>query len=139
MRLISLFAPQMIERRSGHIVNISSLAGWIGSPGLGAYSAAKFGLRGFGESLGDELRPFNIQVTTVYPFFSKTPILDSPQYGTLKGAELPDRLLSKPEDVIRNVVRGIERNQRHVFPDPTARTLHWIKRLFPSLLPLLTR
>ena len=51
MRLTNLFLPSMIERGSGHIVNISSLAGWVGSEGLSGYCASKFGLRGFGESL----------------------------------------------------------------------------------------
>ena len=61
MRLSALFLPQMIERSSGHIVNISSLAGWIGSPFLSAYCASKFGLRGFSESLAPDLRPHNIR------------------------------------------------------------------------------
>lgn len=49
MRLSSLLIPAMVERGSGHIVNISSLAGWIGAQGLSSYCASKFGLRGFGE------------------------------------------------------------------------------------------
>ena len=47
MRLSSLFVADMIARRSGHIVNISSAAGWIAIAGLTQYSTSKFGLRGF--------------------------------------------------------------------------------------------
>jgi NADP-dependent 3-hydroxy acid dehydrogenase YdfG len=51
MRLCSELLPGMIERGSGHIVNISSIAGWTGAEGLSSYCASKFGLRGFGISL----------------------------------------------------------------------------------------
>jgi len=47
MRLSSLFVSDMIDRRQGHIVNISSLAGWIAPAGMAHYSCSKFGLRGF--------------------------------------------------------------------------------------------
>ena len=71
----------MVPRGGGHIVNISSLAGWVGAPNLSAYVASKFGLRGFGESLAAELRSQNIQVSNVYPSFTRTPMLDSDQFG----------------------------------------------------------
>jgi uncharacterized protein len=137
MRLIAAFVPDMIERRSGHIVNISSIAGWIGSEGLAAYSASKYGLRGFSESLLQELAPHNIHVTTVFPFYSRTPILNSPRYGSLTAADLPDRLTSDPAQVVREVMEGVRLNKAHVFPDPTAQRLHWIKRLVPRLIPIL--
>jgi short-subunit dehydrogenase len=139
MRLTSLFIPDMIARRSGHIVNISSMAGWIGSAGLAPYSAAKHGLRGFGEALYDELKPYNIKITAAYPFFSRTPILNSPRFGLLKDRNLPDSMLSAPEDVVKEVLAGVQKDKLHVFPDPTARRLHWIKRLVPGLIPRLER
>jgi short-subunit dehydrogenase len=83
MRLSALFAADMIARRRGHIVNISSLAGWVATAGLTHYATSKFGLRGFSEGLHQEVKPYNVQVTAVYPFFSRTPILQSPRYGTL--------------------------------------------------------
>lgn len=55
--------PEMIERRSGQIVNIGSVAGQIGFPALGYYSASKFALAGLTESLGAEVAPLGIQVT----------------------------------------------------------------------------
>ena len=76
MRLCNGLVPGMVERGSGHIVNISSLAGWVGSHGMSAYCASKFGLRGFGESLAADLEGTGVNVTNVYPCFSRTPILD---------------------------------------------------------------
>lgn len=139
MRLIHRFVPDMIARRKGHIVNLSSLAGWVGTSGLATYSASKYGLRGFGEALMEELAPYNIHVTNVYPFFSKTPILNSPNYGTQVAPPLPDSVTTDPADVIRQVIQGIQKNKQHVFPDRTAKTVHWLKRLAPGILPRLMR
>ena len=75
MRLSELFLPQMIERQSGHIVNISSIAGWFGAKGISSYCAAKFGLRGFSEALQADVEEHGIRVSAVYPWFSRTAIL----------------------------------------------------------------
>ncbi|MBD1913831.1 MULTISPECIES: SDR family NAD(P)-dependent oxidoreductase [unclassified Leptolyngbya] len=136
MRLSSLFVPEMIARRSGHIVNISSAAGWVAIAGLTHYATSKFGLRGFSEGLQAEVKPYNVRVTAVYPFFSRTPILQSKRYGSLqeKAKGIPDNLITDPAVVIRHTIRAIERNQLHVFPDRTAYILHLLKRFAPWLL-----
>ena len=139
MRLCDLFLPAMIERGSGHIVNVSSIAGWIGSQGLSSYCASKFGLRGFGESLAGELKGTGVHVTNVYPCFSRTPILDSPQYGYEQRRGVPEYLVSDPADVVAQVIRGVRRNRRHVFPDRHARVIHYVTRFAPWLVPLLDR
>ncbi|MEM7535909.1 MAG: SDR family NAD(P)-dependent oxidoreductase [Chloroflexota bacterium] len=140
IRLCELFMAGMIERESGHIVNISSLAGWVGPPGLGHYAATKFGLRGFGLSLYEELKPFNVHVTTIYPFYSDTPILDSPRYGQLaEETELRDNAITDPADVVAEMIAGIEANQQHVFPDRTGKIINNINRFVPWMLPALLR
>lgn len=139
MRLTALFAPAMVERGSGHIVTISSAAGFVGTPGLAAYSTAKFGLRGFGEALSVELRPHGVRVTTVYPFFAKTPILESPHFGSMPRSTLPERMLYDPDHVIAAVVRGIERDAVHVYPDPTSRLLNVLQRVAPWAVRRLSR
>ena len=137
MRLTYGFLPAMIKRGSGHIVNLSSMAGWVGTRGLAPYSASKYGLRGFGEALADELAYHNIHVTNVYPFYSKTPILDSPQYGSLHRPELPDDMVSDPVEVVREVLEAVQQNEVHVFPDKVARRLHLFKRFIPKIIPKL--
>lgn len=139
MRLCDRFLPAMVARGSGHIVNISSIAGWIGSQGLSSYCASKFGLRGFGESLAGELQGTGVHVTNVYPCFSRTAILDSPQYGYEEPRGVPDYLVSDPADVVASVVAGVRRNRRHVFPDRHARIIHYVTRFAPWLVPLLDR
>jgi len=139
MRLCHLFMPEMIARKSGHIINISSMAGWAGIKGDAAYSTAKYGLRGFGESIYAELKPHNVHVTTVYPFFSRTPILEIKSFGSLKPPGLPDNLITNPEDVIAEVINGIRKNKQHVFPDNYAKMIVWMKRFAPWTLNLLNR
>jgi NAD(P)-dependent dehydrogenase (short-subunit alcohol dehydrogenase family) len=139
MRLCDRFLPAMVERGSGHIVNISSIAGWIGSQGLSSYCASKFGLRGFGESLASELKGTGVHVTNVYPCFSRTAILDSPQYGYEERRGVPEYLVSEPADVVARVIAGVRRDSRHVFPDRHARVIHYVTRFLPWLVPLLDR
>ena len=139
IRLTNLFLTGMIDRGSGHIVNISSAAGWVGSPGLSTYCAAKFGLRGFGESLSADLADTGVVVTNVYPYFSRTPILDSPRFGYDEPSAVPERLISEPADVVANIIKGVEQNRLHVFPDKHARRIHYIKRFLPWLIPTLSR
>jgi NAD(P)-dependent dehydrogenase (short-subunit alcohol dehydrogenase family) len=59
--------PHMRKQRSGHILQISSLGGRVGSAGLTMYQAAKFGLSGFSEALSKEVAPLGIKVTSVEP------------------------------------------------------------------------
>ena len=139
MRLCDLFLPGMIERGSGHIVNMSSLAGWVGSKGLSSYCASKFGLRGFGESLAADLEGTGVSVTNVYPCFSQTPILDSPQYGYEQQRMVPAYLISEPSRVVARIIEGVRRDRLHVFPDKYSRLIYYVTRFAPWLMPLLDR
>lgn len=85
------FAPMMIERQSGDIVNISSIASKNPLPNGAVYAASKWGLNGLTYSVAEELRQYNIRVTVVCPGSVNTDL--SPHQGKNK-----DRML-KPEDV----------------------------------------
>lgn len=134
MRLSTLFVKEMINRQQGHIVNISSLAGWVGIAGMAHYASSKFGLRGFSEALSRELKPYNVRVTGVYPFFSRTPIIKSTAYGTL--AEnyqgFPDKFATNPHQVIAQTIKAITQNKSSVFPDKPAQIINLIKRYIPQ-------
>jgi len=64
--------PGMRDRRSGHIVNISSMGGLIGFPGIGYYNASKFAVEGLSEALAKEVEPLGIRVRLVEPGMIKT-------------------------------------------------------------------
>jgi NADP-dependent 3-hydroxy acid dehydrogenase YdfG len=69
--------PEMLERGSGTIVNIGSVAGRKAFPGNGAYSASKFGLRGFHEVLTEEVRGTGVRASLVEPAGTDTSLWDS--------------------------------------------------------------
>lgn len=65
--LSRVIIPEMIRQKSGHIFNMSSIAGLKAYPGGGSYSISKYALRGFSVNLREELKPHNIKVTAVFP------------------------------------------------------------------------
>ncbi len=103
------------------------------------YSASKFGLRGFGESLAADLKDTGVFVTNVYPCFSQTPILESPQYGYERKRGVPPYLISDPADVVARLIEGVRRKRVHVFPDKHARRIYYLSRFVPWLRALVER
>jgi uncharacterized protein len=110
MQLTLALLPRMLERGSGHLLYVSSLAGKVASAGSSVYSATKFAVRAFGYSLSEELRDTGVGVTTVFPGF----IREAGMFHD-SGAKLPRGVGTRtPEDVARAVVQGIERNRAEI-------------------------
>ncbi len=110
MQLTLAFLPGMLERKSGHLVYVSSLAGKVASGGSSVYSATKFAVRGFGYSLSEELRGTGVGVTTVFPGF----IREAGMFHE-SGTKLPRGVGTRtPEDVAKAVVEGIDRNRAEI-------------------------
>jgi short-subunit dehydrogenase len=65
--MIKAVLPSMRKRRRGHIINITSMAGYIGLPGIAYYTASKFALEGVSAVLSKEVAPFGVKVTAVAP------------------------------------------------------------------------
>ena len=73
--------PQMRKQASGHIINISSLFGYLNNvPGFGLYGSTKYAVEGISEGLAIELKPFNIRVTTLAPGFFSTEFASTDSY-----------------------------------------------------------
>jgi short-subunit dehydrogenase len=110
MALALRLAGPMTARRSGHLVFMSSLAGKAASPGTSVYSATKFGLRGFGLALREDLRASGVGVSVILPGF----IRDAGIFHE-SGARLPPFVGTRsPQDVGAAVVRAIEHNRAEV-------------------------
>ena len=67
IRVTRAFLPQFRKQRSGHILNLSSMAGLVGTPGWGYYNATKFAVEGFSEALAGEMAPLGVRVTIIEP------------------------------------------------------------------------
>ncbi len=99
--------PQMIERKTGDIVNISSTAGKTGSPVTSAYAASKFAVFGLSESLMQEVRKHNIRVTTLAPSTVVTDLAHSA--NLIKGD--PERVMHL-EDFAELIIAQLKLNRR---------------------------
>ena len=92
---IKAFVPGMIAAKTGHVINISSLAGKSPLPNGAAYSAAKWGLNGLSYSIAEELREHGIRVSVICPGSTNT------EFTTHPGKD-PQRML-QPDDVAHSV------------------------------------
>ena len=105
-----------IHKGSGHIVNISSVAGFVSTAYGATYSTSKFGLRSFGMALHAEAKEYGINVTNVYPFYSLTPMLNTKTEGSFSTPKTPGFLYSSPETIVSAAIKGMQKNKLHVYP-----------------------
>jgi short-subunit dehydrogenase len=116
IQLTLALLPGMRERGRGHLVYVSSLSGKIPAAGATVYAATKFGLRGFGASLHDELHGTGVGATTVFPGF----ISDAGMFAD-SGVKLPPGVGTKPpEKVAAAVIEGIEKGRVEIDIAPIA-------------------
>jgi len=135
------FLPLLQREKDAHIVNVSSIFGLIGPPGQTAYAASKFAVRGFSESLREELRATSsIKVTSVHPAGIATPIAHSARAGRGVTAEARQEAeeyfkrvaLITPEEASRVIIKGILGNKNRVLIGADAYRIDRIQRLFPA-------
>ena len=119
---VAAVLPAMLERGSGHLVAISSLASYRGMPKSGAYSASKAAVSTLFESLRVDLRKSNIAVTTIHPGFIRTPMTAG------RKKKLP--FLLEPEDAACRIIRAVERRARtYAFPWQLAALVRVIRHI----------
>ena len=111
-------APMMMTQGHGHIVNISSGAGFLGIFGYTAYGAAKFAVRGFSDALRAELKPHGVRVSIVFPPDTDTPQLhEENRYKPPETRRISGRIKPiPPEQVAQAIVQAIEKNRYTVIP-----------------------
>ena len=135
MQVTRAVLPHMLQRRQGHIINMSSAAGLIASPLLTSYAASKFGARAFTDALRREVVPLGIQVSGIYPGPAATEfgrhIGASEAYGSVR------RLLDvhmTSNYVARRVLDVARRPRRSLVIPFWFRILAALEALFPSLV-----
>ena len=126
--VVQTLLPDFIARGSGHIVNISSLAGVIGMFGYTAYSGAKFAVKGYSDALRSEMKPRGITVTSIYP-----PDTDTPQFAwesqykpfetaLIAGSDKPLPV----KEVAKAIVQGIKKDKNTIVPGFEAKVLFFL-------------
>lgn len=123
--------PAMIERGSGYVVNISSVAGFLNIYGYTAYGASKFAVRGFSDALRMELKPRGIGVSLVFP-----PDTDTPQlaYENQFKPEVTRALagnagILSPDAVAKEIIRGIRRGTYLILPGFETKVIYLFSRV----------
>ncbi len=128
--------PGMIERRRGHILNISSMAGFLGVFGYTAYGASKYAVTGFSEVLRAELKPHGIRVSVAFPPDTDTPQLayenqyKPPETKAISGTA---RALSA-DQAAQAILRQAERGDFLIFPSLEARLIYILSAKLPKSL-----
>lgn len=119
------FLPGMIEKKSGHIVNIASAAGLIPNPKLSVYCASKHAVIGWGESMRVELEQISkdLHVTTVTPSYIST--------GMFEGVRSPLVPLVRPQVAANAIVSGVKKNKIYVRMPWIVYCVPFIKGLLP--------
>ncbi|MCQ8279342.1 SDR family NAD(P)-dependent oxidoreductase [Acetobacteraceae bacterium KSS8] len=143
VRMTRAFLPLLHESDDARLVNISSLFGLIAPPGQTAYSAAKFGVRGFSNALAEELKRSTVGVTVVHPGGIRTGIAQrarAPQGASNAQVEREqkrfERLLRMPPArAAEIIVDAIERRKRRVLVGSDAKVLALVERLMPVGYP----
>jgi short-subunit dehydrogenase len=130
--------PSMLDRKRGHFVVISSIAGKFGVPLRSGYSASKFALHGFFEALGAEESRNGINVTMVCPGYIRTNISVSALKGDGSKHAIMDPELAKgmpAEKCARQVLLGVARQEKEICVGaPSEKMLVYMKRFLPGVL-----
>ncbi len=134
LQLTRAVLPTMLAQQSGQIVFISSVAGFVGVPTYSIYSASKYGIRGFAQSLRRELRGKGIQVSVVYPGAVATEFDRHAGVDWKTTRVTPGWLLLSAEDVAEEIVRVVQRGKNRVILPRVMNLAIWGNIFFPGLV-----
>jgi 3-dehydrosphinganine reductase len=136
---IQSLLPGMIARGSGHIVNLSSVAGILGVYGYSAYGPTKFAIRGLSDTLRYELAEHGIRVSVVFPPDTQTPQLEyENQYKPPLLVELDknNKVLSA-ETVAKSILKGVARGQYIITPGFDSTLYYQLTNFFGLVYPVM--
>lgn len=128
---IKNFLPSMLEKKSGHIVNVASVAASFGLPGIASYCASKFAMLGFSEGLKHELKGTGVGITVVSPIMVRTNFFDHPSFKNMPKYS-PTSLSDKT--VAKAILRASNSPRLEIIVPSVARGAVWIKNTFPYLI-----
>jgi 3-dehydrosphinganine reductase len=118
VNMVKTVLPSMLERGSGHIINISSAAAYLGVFGYSAYGASKYAVRGFSDVLRQESKPLGIGVSVVFPPDMDTPgFVNENKTKPFETHEIEGNAgVFSPEKVARDILDGVRRGRYVIVP-----------------------
>jgi 3-dehydrosphinganine reductase len=124
--------PAMLRRGTGYIVNISSVAGFLGTFGYTAYGASKFAVHGFTDVLRAEMKLHGIGVSLVYPPDTQTPQLEyESSFKPLETKALAGNTkVMSPDVVAHEIITGIERGKYLILPGLESKLIYLLNGIF---------
>jgi short-subunit dehydrogenase len=125
------FLPKMLEQKTGHIVNVASVAGSFGLPGIAPYCASKFAMLGFSEGLYHELKGSGVGITVVSPIMVRTNFFNHPSFKSMPKYS-PTSL--SPKTVAKAIVRASTSPRLEIIVPPFVRGAIWLKHTIPYLI-----
>ena len=129
-RACILFGNAMKERGSGYILNMSSMAARLPTPGITVYSATKAYLKSFGHSLWFEMKPYGVGVTTVCPAAIATPLYRLNEKWLRRGVRVG--VIRTPQWLVRRALRAMFRGRRVISPSFMNIYLPFLIALLPA-------
>lgn len=141
VNLTKALVPKMKKARKGHILNVSSMAGYIGLFGYTGYCASKYAVIGFSEALEQELRPFGIGVSVLCPPNTKTPGLEAENRSKPKEVLLTEEKAKvvEPSVIASFVVSSFPKPPFWLIPTFDGRVAFKLKQWAPLVLKRLTQ
>ena len=134
---IKYFLPSMLEKKSGHIVNVASVAASFGLPGIASYCASKFAMLGFSEGLKHELKNSGVGITVVSPIMVRTNFFEHPSFEKMPKFS-PTSLSSKT--VAKSILKAANSPRLEIIVPSLVRGAVWLKTTFPYFInPILGR
>ncbi len=125
------FLPVMLENKSGHIVNVASVAASFGLPGIASYCASKFAMLGFSEGLKHELKDTGVGITVVSPIMVRTEFFDSPSFEKMPKYS-PTSL--SPKTVAKAILKAANSPRLEIIVPSVVRGAVWMKNTFPYFI-----
>ena len=132
VRGIRAFVPLLKQQRSGHIVNVASLAGLVHPAGMASYNAVKAAVVALTETAGHELASYGVRASVVCPSYFRTNLMDSMRGSDEAVGAVVARLVeSSPltaDDIAAEVLAGLDRGDELIVPDQPARDAWSLKQ-----------
>jgi len=126
------FLPYFLKQNFGHMVNVASVGGSFGVPGIASYCATKYAMLGFSEGLRHELHGTNVGVTVVSPIMVRTNLFDHPSFKNF--TKFATGISLSADTVANAIIKASNSSRLEIVVPSFVRIGIWFKQTFPFLI-----